>query len=122
MKPYQCNHILENVIVSESSISKSILILNERRRLSSLFVKKNENEFEVIYPRSLYKAAKRIGLEIINAFILDIDDEDMLFFLANIALRLLIVLFFKVSSSSICFKAYFGSNNLGSIYDGFLYP
>ena len=77
------NHILENVRVSESSISKSILILNERRRLSSLFVKKNENDFEVIYPRSLYKAAKRIGLENINAFILDIDDEDMIFFLAN---------------------------------------
>ena len=77
------NHILENVRVSESSISKSILILNERRRLSSLFVKKNENDFEVIYPRSLYKAAKRIGLESISAFILDIDDEDMLFFLAN---------------------------------------
>ena len=77
------NHILENVIVSESSINKSILILKERRRLSSLFVKKNENDFEVIYPRSLYKAAKRIGLENINAFILDIDDENMLFFLAN---------------------------------------
>lgn len=77
------NHILENVIVSESSISKSILILKERRRLSSLFVKKNENDFEVIYPRSLYIAAKRIGLENINAFILDIDDENMLFFLAN---------------------------------------
>ncbi len=77
------NHILENVRVSESSISKSILILNERRRLSSLFVKKNENEFEVIYPRSLYIAAKRIGLENINAFILDINDEDMLFFLTN---------------------------------------
>lgn len=78
------NSILKKARINESKLEKTINTINEKGITSPVFVFQKKDRYEVIYPRVVYIAARKLKLEYLPCSIIDIEEEDMIIYLASL--------------------------------------
>ena len=78
------NHVLKKARINEIRLNKMIASLSKKGFTSPIFVVLNNERYEVVYPRIVYIAAKKLGLEYVPITVLNVDELEMLLTLASI--------------------------------------
>lgn len=78
------NHVLKKARINEIRLNKMIASLSKKGFTSPIFVVSNNERYEVVYPRIVYIAAKKLGLEYVPITVLNVDELEMLLTLASI--------------------------------------
>ncbi len=73
---------IKNVKINQDDLNKEVERIGDEV-LSPMVVVKNEDRYEVVYPRIIYYAAKKKGIEGLNCFVIDISEEEKLFLMAT---------------------------------------
>ena len=76
------NSILRKARLNEKQLSEVMSILKEKGFSSPLYIIKKDENFETLYPRIVYIAARKLKLESVPCVLLDMSEEDALMFLA----------------------------------------
>ena len=76
------NSYLSKARVNQAKLEKVANSINERGFNSPLYIRKKGDEYEALYPRIAYKAAKKVKLESVPCILIKINEEDLLLFLA----------------------------------------
>ena len=76
------NSILRKARLNEKQLSEVMFILKEKGFSSPLYIIKKDENFETLYPRIVYIAARKLKLESVPCVLLDMSEEDALMFLA----------------------------------------
>ena len=77
------NSVLRKARINDAFLNKVTSMVKEKGFASPIYVVKRDDYYEVIYPRFLYKAAKKAKIETIPCVLMDISDEDILLYLAS---------------------------------------
>lgn len=77
------NSILKKARINENKLEKTMNIIKEKGINSPLLVMQKKERYEVLYPRIVYIAARKLGIEYIPCSIVNIEEEDSLVFLAS---------------------------------------
>ncbi len=77
------NHIYKNIKYNKNKLNEEMERLKNHSISRPLIVYLNEyNRYEVIYPRILYHAARHINFDSINVYVVNIEEQEMLFLMA----------------------------------------
>ncbi len=76
------NSILKKARLNEKQLSEVMSIIKDKGFSSPLYIIKKDDNFETLYPRIVYIAARKLKLESIPCVLLDMSEEDALMFLA----------------------------------------
>lgn len=78
------NHVLKKARINEIRLNKMIASLSKKGFTSPIFVVSSNERYEVVYPRIVYIAAKKLDLEYVPITVLNVDELEMLLTLASI--------------------------------------
>ena len=81
------NSILKRARISEKSLSKACQDINENGIKIPLYVINKGDYYEAVYPRVLYKAARKNKIEAIPSILIEVEDDNLLLFLASRLLK-----------------------------------
>lgn len=76
------NSVLRKARISEELIHRVSNYINEKGIPEPICVREIEDGYEVLYPRALFKAAKRNKLEYIPCTLINLNEEEMYLFIA----------------------------------------
>ena len=78
------NHVLKKARINDDRLSDIMTHISEKGVDTPLFIMRNgDDRFEVLYPRIVYMAAKKLKWDCLPCTVIDINEEDMLVFLAT---------------------------------------
>lgn len=77
------NHVLKKARINEHRLEEVMAKMSEKGVDTPLFIIANEDRYEVVYPRIVYIAAKKMNWDCLPCTVIDINEEDMLVFLAT---------------------------------------
>lgn len=77
------NSVLKKARINENKLEKTMNIIKEKGINSPLLVIQKKERYEVLYPRIVYIAARKLGIEYIPCSVVNIEEEDSLVFLAS---------------------------------------
>ena len=77
------NHVLKKARINENRLEEVMAKMSEKGVDTPLFIITNEDRYEVVYPRIVYIAAKKMNWDCLPCTVIDISEEDMLVFLAT---------------------------------------
>ncbi len=77
------NHVLKKARINEKKLEDIMNKISEKGVDSHIFIMVNEDRYEVLYPRIVYVAAKKLNWDCLPCTVIDINEEDMLVFLAT---------------------------------------
>lgn len=77
------NHVLKKARINDKRLSEVMVNISEKGVNTPLFIMANEDRYEVLYPRIVYMAAKKLKWDCLPCIVIDINEEDMLVFLAT---------------------------------------
>ena len=77
------NSVLKKARINENKLDKTISLIKEKGITSPILVVSKKDRYEVLYPRIVYIAARKLGYEFIPCSVIDIEEEDSLVFLAS---------------------------------------
>lgn len=76
------NSILKNARISEPLLQKACNLIKEKGIAEPLYVIEKDGHYEALYPRVLYKAAKRNKIQSIPCVLINLSEEEIYLFLA----------------------------------------
>ncbi len=79
----QDNSVLKAARINEEKLSRICSLITEKGVPTPLYIKQVQDGYEVLYPRSLYKAARKCKFESLPCVLINIDENDELLFLAS---------------------------------------
>ena len=77
------NHVLKKARINEHRLEEVMAKMSEKGVDTPLFIIANEDRYEVVYPRIVYIAAKKMNWDCLPCTVIDINEEDLLVFLAT---------------------------------------
>ena len=77
------NQYLHRAKVNKELLDNAVNSIKEHGITSPLLIRKTNSQFEVVYPRLTYLAAKKLKIDSLPCAQVKIDDEELLFFLAS---------------------------------------
>lgn len=77
------NHIIKKARINEKKLEEVMNKMSEKGVDTPLFVISNGDRYEVVYPRIVYIAAKKMNWDCLPCTVIDINEEDLLVFLAT---------------------------------------
>lgn len=77
------NQYLHRAKVNKELLDNAVNSIKEHGIASPLLIRKTNSQFEVVYPRLTYLAAKKLKIDSLPCVQIKIDDEELLFFLAS---------------------------------------
>ena len=81
------NSILKPARINEKLLEKRTQMMKESTNSFPLYVISKNDEYEVVFPRVYYKAAKRLKLQTVPCYLLDLSEDGALLFLASTLLQ-----------------------------------
>ena len=77
------NRILKKARINEKQLDKYVNTIREKGIAAPLLIIQNQDRYEVVYPRIVYVAARKLHLETVPTTILKMNEEEILVFLAS---------------------------------------
>ena len=77
------NHVLKKARINEQLINNIMQTIQEKGLSSPLLVMPIEDHYEIVIPRATYIALKKLNYEMVSIALLNIEEEEMLMFLAS---------------------------------------
>ena len=77
------NHVLKKARINEQRLEEVMNKMSEKGVDTPLFIMANGERYEVLYPRIVYIAGKKMNWDCLPCIVIDINEEDMLVFLAT---------------------------------------
>lgn len=78
------NHVLKKARINEVKLNKMIDNLTKKGITSPLFVVAKDERYEVVHPRIVFIAAKKLNLEYVPITVLNVDELEMLLTISSI--------------------------------------